>query len=273
MPNKYCVFFGGIPKNVPEKKILAYFQQFGDISELSLDPLEIGQNEDKHASTLTKEGQRDSNKKDLHRGCGYVTFTSQEAYKEVLEETHKIRGVQFDCKKAMSRQEKYFKDISEVKQRRKIFLPKLPKNVTKKALKDYFSLFGKIEGISFISAKNRSSFAFITFTEPYKGMELIKLPLFIVRGKINHAEFSTKGLRPKDMNLLKNDIEEFLERFRIKIGEYFREEKTQNNHMETNLRISLVTQREQSFIRLRAAKNLEILNEKCFYQGMRKFKI
>lgn len=248
---KHTIFFGGIPKTVPEKKILAYFIQFGDIEKLILDPID----------PKSKQSSSRKNEKNLHRGCGYITFSDNESYEEVLnKDEHILNGAEIDCKKALTKEEKYKNDLRVVKQRRKIFLPKLPKNIKKSRIKTYFKNFGDIEEVSIIKSKNKNaSFGFVTFKENFKGLEVVNIPIFLSRRKISIAEFSDKGLKLKEKLNLKKDQEEFLAKFKLKLGDYFIEEITKGNHKSINLKFNKINSAQKEAFQLKFEKLIKSL--------------
>lgn len=252
------IFFGGVPKSVPRKRIISHFEKFGTVIEFTLD-----QSEKSRYANPNRAAKKPS--KDLHRGCGYVTMAQSESYFSILKGEHIIAGIQFDCKKALSKEEKYKQDIKIVEERRKVIVQNIGKNVNKSHLKAYFNQFGEVEEVSYISKPDNSGYAFITFLEPYKGLELIELPLPIDSDTVLRAEFSTKGLKNKDRQMLKKEIENYLEKSpKLKISSAIRKKSTHMNTFPENLKIRVLESDLAENLRLKNMKKLIRKSLECF---------
>eukprot|EP00252_Welwitschia_mirabilis_P007497 TRINITY_DN1890_c0_g1_i3.p1 TRINITY_DN1890_c0_g1~~TRINITY_DN1890_c0_g1_i3.p1 ORF type:complete len:376 (+),score=97.74 TRINITY_DN1890_c0_g1_i3:303-1430(+) len=99
------------------------------------------------------------------RGFGYVTFSSVEDAKKVLEAEHVLNGRTLDVKVATPKEE--MKTPS--KKITRIFVARIPSSVTEQKFRSYFEEYGKIEDL-YMPKDQRSGghrgIGFITFEDP-----------------------------------------------------------------------------------------------------------
>lgn len=120
-----------------EETVHEYFSKFGEIEKLDLKRYPDG----------------------TSRGFAFIIFKTEDTLAHVLgEQDHSIDNRRVTVEKARTRSEKM--------QTNKIFIGKLPSELTEEHLRDYFSEFGEIEEIQFVfnkQTRERKSFCFIQF--------------------------------------------------------------------------------------------------------------
>lgn len=155
--------------NSTEDTVHEYFSQFGDIEKLDLKRYPDGSS----------------------RGFAFIVYVSEDSIDKVLSTTeHMIDKRKVTVEKAKTRSEKM--------QTSKIFIGKLPSELTEESLRIYFSRFGEVDEVQFVFNKQtnneRKSFCFIQFKSP-EAVEKItesKVPPDSTRHTIDGFEIECK---------------------------------------------------------------------------------
>ena len=151
-----------------EETVQEYFSQFGEIEKLDLKRYPDGSS----------------------RGFAFIIFKTEDTLAKVLaEQEHSIDNRKVTVEKAKTRSEKM--------QTNKIFIGKLPSELTEENLRDYFSTFGEIEEIQFVfnkQTRERKSFCFIQFksSEAVEKITESKVPPESTRHTIESFEIECK---------------------------------------------------------------------------------
>lgn len=151
-----------------EETVHEYFSKFGEIEKLDLKRYPDGSS----------------------RGFAFIVFKAEEALSKVLgEQEHTIDNRRVTVEKARTRSEKM--------QTSKIFIGKLPSELTEEHLRNYFSTFGEIEEIQFVFNKQtneRKSFCFIQFksSDAVEKITEAKVPPESTRHTIESFEIECK---------------------------------------------------------------------------------
>ena len=133
-----CIFFGGIPKTIPEDQIKDYFRQFGPLKLFRIKSKRFKKRKPKSRPSSNNSDSSNPNSQNmslagenLHRGCGFVIYKDVRINEIVLGLIHKIQGKRFDCKMAMngSARKKYDRVAKEEK--RKVYIGTLPSDATR----------------------------------------------------------------------------------------------------------------------------------------------
>jgi len=135
---------GGLSLDTREDDLRMYFRQFGEV-----------------AGCIIKYDSNSS----ISRGFGFVSFNDHEVLINVLSKNHIIKGKQVDCKEAMTKEEAFQLNLELLNSRKKIFVGKVPRNVTKSVLYQYFSRYGVVEDVNLIFKKPKEGFAFVVFAD------------------------------------------------------------------------------------------------------------
>jgi len=106
----FKIFVGGLSLDTREDDLRSYFNRLGEV-----------------AGCIIKY---DSNTA-LSRGFGFVSFSDYEVLKSVLSINHTIKGKQVDCKEAMTKEEAFQLNLDLLNSRKKIFVGKISRSVTK----------------------------------------------------------------------------------------------------------------------------------------------
>merc|ERR1712151_528437 len=138
----YKIFVGGLSLDTREDDLRMYFRQFGEV-----------------AGCIIKYDSNSS----ISRGFGFVSFNDHEVLVSVLSKNHIIKGKQVDCKEAMTKEEAFQLNLELLNSRKKIFVGKVPRNVTKSVLYQYFSRYGVVDDVNLIFKKPKEGFAFVVF--------------------------------------------------------------------------------------------------------------
>lgn len=159
---KNCIFVGGIASEATPATVNAYFSRFGSISKVKLNK--------------TRSGQRDrSGLVVQHRGCGFIEMETKEDLARVLNHgDHFLLGQKLDCRVAMTNRERksYHQALNE--ERRKIFIGRLPKDITKEKIESFFKNLVDIEETTLIQKESKDfAICFLLLKEKYAGQELI----------------------------------------------------------------------------------------------------
>ena len=131
------MFLGGLSWDTTEDDLTEYFGQFGHVANVSI-----------------KYNAATGNP----RGFGFITFTNDDSIEAVLNSgPHTVKNKQIDPRKAKSKLNANLK---------KIFVGGVDSSMTEDELRDYFSRFGRVDGIElpFDKIRNRRrEFCFIIF--------------------------------------------------------------------------------------------------------------
>lgn len=131
------LFLGGLSWDTTENDLQEYFGQFGPVSNVSI-----------------KYNAQTGNP----RGFGFITFADDQSIESVLTSgPHSVKNKIIDPRKAKSKLNANLK---------KIFVGGVDSNMTEEELRDYFSRFGRVDGIElpFDKIRNRRrEFCFIIF--------------------------------------------------------------------------------------------------------------
>lgn len=143
---KYCIFMGGIPITASHSIVADYFGQFGLVVKVKLNKSRVTQKLDMEVIAS-------------HRGCGFVEMLDQTGLKAALSvRDHRICGQIIDCRLAMTNKERKSYHLTLNNERRKVFIGKIPKSVTKEVIESFFSSFVDIEETTLIQ-KDGKDFA------------------------------------------------------------------------------------------------------------------
>lgn len=158
---KNCIFVGGVPPTVTPDAVKAYFLQFGPVSKIKMNKSRGNQREKSSFPVL-------------HRGCGFIEMATQDGLNKVLQvREHFLYDQKLDCRLAMTNRERksYHQTLNQ--ERRKIFIGKLPKTITKETIEAFFSQLVAIEDTTLIQ-KDSKDFAicFLLLKEKYAGEKL-----------------------------------------------------------------------------------------------------
>lgn len=136
-PKNRKLFLGGLSWDTTENDLQEYFGQFGQVSNVSI-----------------KYNAQTGNP----RGFGFITFADDQSIETVLSSgPHSVKNKIIDPRKAKSKLNANLK---------KIFVGGVDSNMTEEELRDYFSRFGRVDGIElpFDKIRNRRrEFCFIIF--------------------------------------------------------------------------------------------------------------
>lgn len=151
-----------------EETVHEYFSKYGEIEKLDLKRYPDGSS----------------------RGFAFIIFKSVDALTKVLsDQQHSIDDRKVTVEKARTRSEKM--------QTNKIFIGKLPAELTEENLRDYFSQFGEIDEIQFVfnkQTRERKSFCFIQFksSEAVEKITESKVPPESMKHTIESFEIECK---------------------------------------------------------------------------------
>lgn len=158
---KNCIFVGGVPPTVTPDAVKAYFSQFGPVSKIKMNKSRGNQREKTSHPVL-------------HRGCGFIEMATQEGLSKLLQvREHFLMDQKLDCRLAMTNRERksYHQTLNQ--ERRKIFIGKLPKTVTKEDIESFFSPMVNIEDITLIQKESKDfAICFLLLKEKYAGEKL-----------------------------------------------------------------------------------------------------
>lgn len=158
--SKNCIFVGGVPYEADSSVVMEYFRQFGRVIKVKLNKTRNALRDDKGTKVSGN-----------HRGCGFIEMESKEGLMKVLSSPeHVIMGHKLDCRLAMTNRERKAYHQSLNQERRKIFIGKLSKTVTKEQIESYFSQMVEIEETTLIK-KDKKDFAicFLLLRDKYSG--------------------------------------------------------------------------------------------------------
>lgn len=159
---KNCIFVGGIPSEATPITVSQYFSRFGKVSKVKLNK--------------TRSGQRDRNGPSVqHRGCGFIEMETKEGVSKVLNAgEHYIYGQKLDCRLAMTNRERKTYHQALNQERRKVFIGKLPKEITKDCIENFFKQLVEIEETTLIQKESKDfAICFLLLKEKYSGELLI----------------------------------------------------------------------------------------------------
>lgn len=159
---KNCIFVGGIPSEATPTTVSQYFSRFGKVSKVKLNK--------------TRSGQRDRNGPSVqHRGCGFIEMDTKEGVSRVLNSgEHFIYGQKLDCRLAMTNRERKSYHQALNQERRKVFIGKLPKEITKDCIESFFKQLVEIEETTLIQKESKDfAICFLLLKEKYSGELLI----------------------------------------------------------------------------------------------------
>jgi len=158
------LFVGGLPTHAKTSDIQDHFEKFGEIEEiiLKMDPV-TGRS----------------------RGFAFITFKTVDGLgRALVTETQTFLGKNISIKKAESKQGK-------------IYVGKIPDEITSEQIKSHFSNFGTItqfeQPVDKIS-KKRKDFCFITFKKESSAKQLIQTGLTTICG----AQINVKKVTPQN---------------------------------------------------------------------------
>lgn len=157
---KNCIFVGGVPYNADSTVVMNYFKQFGKVIKVKLNKTRNGTRDDTGIKASAS-----------HRGCGFIEMESREGLAKVLSAPeHIVMGHKLDCRLAMTNRERKAYHQSLNQDRRKIFIGKLPKSITKEQIETFFSSMVEIEETTLIK-KDKKDFAicFLLLKDKYSG--------------------------------------------------------------------------------------------------------
>lgn len=155
------MFVGGLFPETTSETLRNYFSTYGEVKEVKI----IGE------------------KQKRSRGFGFVLFTSMDTFHKVIKSKHMIDGREVDCNLAVYSNETK-KDEASLKNEKKIFIKKVPTEIEKKNLIEFFSKFGEIEKVLLVKRKNKDhAFAFVEFEDSKVAKSIIESRVFYIEGK------------------------------------------------------------------------------------------
>lgn len=108
------MFVGGLFPETTSETLRNYFSTYGEVKEVKI----IGE------------------KQKRSRGFGFVLFRAMKTFHKVMEKKHVIDGREVDCNLAVYSNET--KDEAAMKNEKKIFIKKVPPEIQKQNLIDFF---------------------------------------------------------------------------------------------------------------------------------------
>jgi len=187
---KNRLFLGGLSFASTVSDIRNYFSKFGEVRDVFIRP-------PKTTRTSRSKGGRKTTI--THSGCGIVEMNSPEALQRVLSvQQHSLLGQPFDCRIAYSSGQRKLLDKTIGLDRRKIFIPEVPRSVTKEDLYAYFSKNEDIEEITLITKEGRNrAFAYIVFKRVNAGVDYDGRELLLQEGI---TLFCRLAMNPQQLN-------------------------------------------------------------------------
>ncbi|BHF75694.1 hypothetical protein SprV_0501879000 [Sparganum proliferum] len=139
-PNK--IFLGSLPKSANELNVYEYFSKFGAVTEVYV------------------------SKVPTSRGCGYVVFRYLYSAEDVVESRpHHLNGTQIIVARAMKTLNSRIRSKEKLNQGR-IYLGPLPESAKECDLREYFSKFGPVKSVGFLTGRKSLGCAFVAFCDP-----------------------------------------------------------------------------------------------------------
>jgi len=176
---KNNLFFKGIPKNISPRTVYEYFSNFGDISSCKM-------TEDDNGN---------------HYGYGYITFYSQDAAKEALDNTKDKQLEAFDNnyieisffqKKNERNLQK--KDIHSLN-KQKLYITNLPEKYTTSDLCNLCKQYGSLQSCNiFYDNNNNKNFGIVQFSSEKEAKDLL---VKLDKKEINNTKLSVQLYQSK----------------------------------------------------------------------------
>ncbi|KAF8822987.1 Rna recognition motif-containing protein [Cardiosporidium cionae] len=140
-------FVGGIPQDIEEEEITAYFMYYGEVKEVR----------------IAKDYFTG-----FSRGFGFVTMSDEATKAQIFQDSHELRGKRIDVREENNT---IPTDIN-----RKIFIGGLDPSWNEACLSSYFTKFGPVETVHIVTDGNGKSrcFAFITFGDENVAQKVIQ---------------------------------------------------------------------------------------------------
>lgn len=196
-----------------EGMIRTYFEKYGDIRHVTLNKAKQDNRDQEDSGPQvmcknTNNGHSSSN----HRGCGFVEFVYGHSVKAVTQvKEHYLNGHKIDCRIAMTNNERKNYQKTIMKERRKVFIGKLPAGVTRDTLHNFFVQFSEIEEITLIFKPDKSfGISFILFKKPYIGDFLVNKTFTIQPGVVVECELALNPQQLHDRKLQEMDSQPVL---------------------------------------------------------------
>lgn len=185
---KNCVFVGGVPLSMTLEAVKDYFSQFGAVVRVKLNKV--------------RGAQSQGDLSPIHRGCGFVEMLTQDGLSKILEiKEHYLAGQKLDCRIAMTNRERksYHQNLNV--ERRKVFIGKLPKTITKECITNFFSQLVDIEEVTLIHKESKDfGICFLLLKEKYAGDSLVGCSFEIAPSVTVHCQMA---LFPQQLHQLK----------------------------------------------------------------------
>lgn len=154
------MFVGGLFPETTSDTLRNYFSTYGKVKEVKI----IGE------------------KQKRSRGFGFVLFESMETFHKVIRAKHVIDGREVDCNSAVYSNQT--KDTPALKNEKKIFIKKVPVEIGKQDLIDFFSGFGDIDKVLLVKRKNKEhAFSFVEFHDKKAAKKIAQQKEFYIKGK------------------------------------------------------------------------------------------
>lgn len=217
LKRKNCVFIGGIPPNLTEGRLMAYFLQYGSVKAVTLNKPKLGHKQNRGHEGFSHHDSEDemSTLEEEHGRCGFVEFATPFAAQAVLAaKTHLIDGQRIDTRIAMTNNERKLYQKQIMSDKRKIFIGHLPKSIHKDFITDYFTkAVGPIEEVTLIHKQDKEhGLCFILFTEKGVGDRIAFQEFEILPGVKVTCEHALNPqqlhLRKQQTQSLENQIED-----------------------------------------------------------------
>lgn len=170
------MFVGGLFPETTSETLGNYFSTYGEVKDVKI----IGE------------------KQKRSRGFGFVLFRSMDTFHKVMKTKHVIDGREVDCNLAVYSNQT--RDEAAMKNEKKIFIKKVPTEIEKKNLIEFFSKFGDIGKVLLVKRKNKDhAFAFVEFHDKKVAKGIIKTREFYIDGKY---KIECEMAQPKIRNYL-----------------------------------------------------------------------
>lgn len=165
----------GLPWTTTEETMKSYFEQYGEVAMVQI-------------KTDPKSGKS--------RGFGFVRFAKSSIQNKLLSMRHFIDGRWCDVRVPLSKAEAEASKAAQLS--RKIFVGRLPDNITTDDLKNHFSEFGTLTDV-FIPKPFRN-FAFVTFGTSDMAQSIFKHKHVIKGAPIQISEAIPRDNAPNNYN-------------------------------------------------------------------------
>lgn len=154
---KATVFVGGFPKTANTLIIQQYVEKICKHSEFMLV----------------------TDSKNRSRGYVFITFNSKEEANRFVRQEHMFEKKSLDCKISLNHESFITSSLINIREPKKVFVDKIPKNLKKCDVEKMFGKFGEIEEIILIVKEERTiNFAYVTYFSSDHAKKCVKQHYF-----------------------------------------------------------------------------------------------